>query len=240
MSQSAMDVLLGHRTIRSFKGDQVEDEKLELILKAGTRAATPAEMQFYSLIIVSESEMLAKLDVRSPVAIVACIDLHRHNRWMVSHDAVPLRGTTPELLFCFWDVAITLQNMAVAAESLGLGTLTAIREMHGLFALPEGVYPAAVLAIGYSDEDPKLRGRFPLEAVVHRDTYEVPPDSKLREWYGGHDEKWNTISSDRLEALGDKSCNNFAQVLSTLLKREAGWIETNLRDTGFCVARCTD
>ncbi|TFH11523.1 MAG: hypothetical protein E4H08_01005, partial [Candidatus Atribacteria bacterium] len=138
-----LDILMSHRTIRSFKADPVDAETLDLILKAGTRAATPAEMQFYSLIVVDDPEMLKKLDVRSPVAIVACVDLHRHNRWMAMRQGAPLQGTTRDLLFCFWDVALTLQNMAIAAESLGLGTLTAIRELYGLFDLPEGVYPAA-------------------------------------------------------------------------------------------------
>ncbi|MBE0635356.1 nitroreductase family protein, partial [Candidatus Bipolaricaulota bacterium] len=166
-----LDILMSHRTIRSFKADPVDAETLDLILKAGTRAATPAEMQFYSLIVVDDPEMLKKLDVRSPVAIVACVDLHRHNRWMAMRQGAPLQGTTRDLLFCFWDVALTLQNMAIAAESLGLGTLTAIRELYGLFDLPEGVYPAAVLALGYPDEDPALRSRFPLEAVVHHAFY---------------------------------------------------------------------
>ena len=49
-----------------------------------------------------EPEVLLKLNVASPVAIVACVDLHRHNRWCVSRGANPLKGTTPDLLFCFW------------------------------------------------------------------------------------------------------------------------------------------
>ena len=81
MSNPTVDLLLNHRSIRSFKPDRIEDDKLDLILKAGVRAATPAEMQFYSLIVVDDAETLTKLNVQSPLAIVACVDLHRHNRW---------------------------------------------------------------------------------------------------------------------------------------------------------------
>lgn len=237
MSNPTVDLLLNHRSIRSFKPDRIEDDKLDLILKAGVRAATPAEMQFYSLIVVDDAETLTKLNVQSPLAIVACVDLHRHNRWTTSHDASPLQGSTQDLLFCFWDAAITLQNMAVAAESLGLGTLTVVRQMHGFFDLPEGVYPAGVLSIGYADEDPPLRGRFPLEAIAHHGKYVVPTDERLQAWYDYMDEKWDIIPREKLHAIGDKSCTNFAQVLSALLKRETEWIETNLKDTGFGVAR---
>jgi FMN reductase (NADPH) len=239
MTQTALATLLGHRTIRSFKTDPIEKEKLDLILKAGTRSATPAEMQFYSLILVDDPETLARLNLSSPMAVVACIDLHRHNRWMASWNAAPLQGGVSDLLFCFWDVALTLQNMAIAAESLGLGTLTVVREMEDLFDLPEGVYPAGILGLGYASEDPPLRQRFPLEAVIHHAKYRVPTDEQLREWYESLDAKWNTIPRPRLEALGDKSCTNFAQVLSALLKRETGWIESNLQSTGYRAA-CGD
>jgi FMN reductase (NADPH) len=239
MTHQVLDTLLGHRSIRSFKTDRIEKEKLDHILRAGTRSATPAEMQFYSLILVDQPEMLARLEVRSPLAIVACIDLHRHNRWMASRNANPLQGTVSDLLFCFWDVALTLQNMVIAAESLGLGTLTVVREMQGLFDLPEGVYPAGILGLGYADEDPPLRQRFPLEAVVHHAKYRVPTDEQLQEWYGSLNAKWDTVPRPRLEALGDKSCTNFAQVLSALLKRETGWIESNLQSTGYRAA-CGD
>ncbi|MFC2094885.1 nitroreductase family protein [Candidatus Bipolaricaulota bacterium] len=236
MTNPTLDLLFGHRSIRSFKPERVEDEKLDLILTAGTRAATPAEMQFYSLIVVDEPELVAKLDATAPVVIVACIDLHRHNRWMASRQAMALQGSTSELLFCFWDIAITLQNMAIAAECLGLGTLTAVREMHGLFDLPEGVYPAAILALGYAAENPDLRPRFPLEAVVHRNAYHVPSDKNIQDWYRSLDDKWDVWPREALERLGDSSCQNFAQVLSALLSREVGWIEANLRDTGYAAA----
>jgi len=239
MTQEAIDLLLNRRSIRRYKPDPVDGDALDLILKAGTRSATPAEMQFYSFIVVDDRETLARLDVRSPVAIVACVDLHRHNRWATMRGAAPLEGTAPDLLFCFWDVALSIQNMVVAAESLGLGTLTAIRDMSGLFDLPDGVYPAGVLAIGHPDEAPPLRHRFPLEAVVHRGRYEPPTDEELEAWYRGLDDRWTTAPRGALLALGDESCTNYAQVLATLLRRETGWIRGNLEDTGLRVGEAS-
>jgi len=232
--------LLSHRSIRKYQERPVSPDLLNQILEAGARSATPAEMQFYSFILIDRPEVLKQMNCPAPLALVACIDLYRHNRWMQLRGADPLDGNAPDLLFCFWDVALAAQNIIVAAESLGLGTIVGIRDFTGILDTPEGVYPAAMIGLGYPDESPELRSRFPLAAIVHRDAYQVPSDDDVATWYGFLDRKWKEPLAERFSTKAGAPCKNYAEVLSALLTLETGWIANNLRRTGFTVAETAE
>ena len=75
------------------------------------------------------------------------------------------------------DVGICLQNATVAAESMGLGTVDigAIRinpiEITKILNLPKYCIPIVGLCVGYPDDDPALKPRFPPKAVCFENTY---------------------------------------------------------------------
>ena len=59
--KDAIEVLCGRRSIRKYKPDQITNEELELVLKAGTCAPTALNQQSPIIIAVQNKEEIAKL-----------------------------------------------------------------------------------------------------------------------------------------------------------------------------------
>ena len=92
---------------------------------------------------------------------------------------------TEQLLVASVDAALIAQNVVVAAESEGLGIcyIGGIRnnpqEVSELLNLPEHVYPAFGLCLGYPDQDPEVKPRLPLAAILKQDAYDDSDDEAL-------------------------------------------------------------
>ena len=102
----------------------------------------------------------------APVVIVVCADEDR------SSMGYGVRGKT---LYCIQDTAAAIQNIHLAAYSLGLGTcwIGAFREEEArrILKIPRGVRPVAMIAVGYAAEAPPPRSRRSLSQIVHYETF---------------------------------------------------------------------
>jgi len=254
MSNPVIDCLLNHRSVRKFLSKPLEPEKLELILKAGTRAATGGNLQLYSFVVVDDDAKKKELDSawpagpiqisKSPVAIVALVDLYRVKRWLELHSDREISTDQPLNFFLgMWDALIALQNMVVAAESIGLGTcyIGSILEMNiqKLLNVPEQVFPAGLVCMGYPDESPYLSMRLPMDAVVHRNSYSLPTDDDINSWYRERDNVWETLADNLKERLGKQNIFGIAQALAVqkfskeiVVKRSKG-ILNNFKNANF-------
>ncbi len=121
MTNQGINSLLNHRSIRKFKPDPVPDETIDLILQAGTRAASAGNLQAYSFAVVDKPALVKKLGSSAPIAVVALVDQYRLKRWFELHDAPFCNDRAINLFISYWDAVIALQNVVVAAESLVLG-----------------------------------------------------------------------------------------------------------------------
>lgn len=190
-----LECLMNHRSIRKFKPDPVPEETIETILRVGTRAATAGSIQPYAFIVIDQPELLKKISyIDAPLAIVAVVDQYRVKRYYELNDAPFYNDQAINLMISYWDATIALQNVVVAAESLGLGTvyigMILSMNLQEALGVPEHVVPAGLIALGYPDEEPELRPRLPLEAVVHRNGYQVPSDEDIAAWYREGDKAW--------------------------------------------------
>lgn len=76
------------------------------------------------------------------------------------------------------DVALASQNMAIAAESLGLGIcyIGGIRnnlvEVSQLLKTPDHVLPVFALVVGYPDQQTEKKPRAPFHHIYHENEYE--------------------------------------------------------------------
>jgi FMN reductase (NADPH) len=214
-----IDCLLQHRSIRKFLDKPIEVEVLDTILLAGTRAATAGNLQHYSLIVVDEpakkrlfwdDEMLD-----APTLIIAAVDEYRLKRWFEMNDAPFYFDQLSNLLIGYWDAIIALQNVVVAAESLGLGTVylgeIIAMDMEGILGIPPYVFPAGCVLVGYPDECPDLRPRLPLEAVVHRNGYHIPTDDEIRAWFKQKDKRWLGLPEETRKKFEARGITNWAQ-----------------------------
>lgn len=83
-------------------------------------------------------------------------------------------------MFAIFDAALVAENMVLAAEALGFGSLFVGRALPAFmsnpklmetFKIPFGTLPITLLCIGYPDEDPPTRPRLPMETALFVDTY---------------------------------------------------------------------
>ena len=131
MSNSTIDLLMSHRSIRRFEDRPLPDGVLESLIQCGQQASTSSNLQAYTVIHVADPERKKKLaelcadqvQIHQSAAFLAfCADLHRD--WMANqmHGVDRFDGDYVEaLMIATVDVALMMQNVAIAAESMGLG-----------------------------------------------------------------------------------------------------------------------
>ncbi len=181
-----MDTILNHRSIRKYKSNPVEAEKLDRILKAATRASTTGNMQVYSIVVTQEESKKEALwaahfkqDMvkEAPVHLTFCADFNRFTNWCEARGADPGYDNFLSFFTAAIDALLAAQNAALAAEDLNLGicylgTVTWMADRFvEILKLPKLVVPVAALVLGYPDEDPELVSRLPLDGVVHYESY---------------------------------------------------------------------
>lgn len=183
-----INLLMNHKSIRKYKNEPVTEEQLETIIAAGQMASSSSNVQAYSVIAVTDSELKDKVSSLAgnqayinecPVFLVWCADMYRlrETAEIQAAGVETYENTMENFVVSTIDVALAAQNAAVAAESLGLGVVyiggvrNNIEELSELLGLPELVYPVFGMCLGVPDQEPVLRPRLPLKAVLHRNGY---------------------------------------------------------------------
>lgn len=181
-----IDAILQHKSIRKYKSDNISNELLNKILIAGTRASTTGNMQVYSIIVSKDEQIKQKLweahfkqnmVLQAPVILTFCADFNRFNKWCEQRNAIPGYDNFLSFFTAAIDALLVAQNVALAAESKGLGicylgTTTYMAEsITDILKLPKFVVPITTLTLGYADENPPLTDRLPLESLIHFETY---------------------------------------------------------------------
>lgn len=142
------------RSIRAFKPDHVEDEKLNRILEAARLAPTAANRQpIYFVVVKDEKTKQALKDAyrqewfyTAPVIICAC--------------SIPKQAWVRNdgKNYCEVDVAIAMDHLVLGAWTEGLGTcwIAAFKPaiVKDVLKLPEGIEPVALTPLGYPKDVP--------------------------------------------------------------------------------------
>jgi nitroreductase len=153
-------------SVRAYKPDPVEEEKLQRVLEAARLAPTAANRQPFRLIVIHTAGREAELQriyrrkwfTQAPLVICAC--------------AIPAQGWVrmDDKPYTDVDVAIVMDHLILAATDLGLGTCwigafdpAAAREVLGL---PDGVEPILFTPLGYPAQQPGSKDRKPLSQLV--------------------------------------------------------------------------
>jgi nitroreductase len=160
------DVIRQRYSVRAYKPDVVEQEKLQQVLEAACLAPTAANRQPFQLLVISTAGREVALRriydrewfVQAPLVLCAC--------------AVPAQGwvRTDGKPYTDVDVTIAMDHLILAATELGLGTCwiaafdpSAAREV---LDLPEGVEPIVFTPLGYAADQPRPKRRKQMEELV--------------------------------------------------------------------------
>ncbi|MFC7680458.1 oxygen-insensitive NADPH nitroreductase [Paenibacillus sp. GCM10028914] len=233
-----ISLLMNHRSIRKYKSEQVTEEQLNTIIKAGQMASSSSSVQAYSVIAVSDPEQKRALSIlagnqayieQCSVFLVWCADLYRLQKVSESQlgDQPTCVDSTENLIVATADAALAAQNAAVAAESMGLGIVyiggvrNQIAEFSEQLNLPELVYPVFGMCVGYPDQDPGIRPRLPLESVLHHGAYDA---QRTVEEVKNYD---NTYTEYMRARSGDKPVASWSQFMA---KRLAEPVRLHMKD----------
>ncbi len=193
--RSVINLLKSRRSIRIFKPVSIPDYIVRLLVEAGSRA--PTYYQMYTFIWVKSLEKKEKLAElcrgeivkNASIVLLACGDLRRISRMldMLGHKHILSTDKHPvETIMSIFDTALAVENIIIAAESLGLGSvildcpLLYAPAIAQLFQLPRGVVPLVLVCIGVRGESPPLRPRLALNLILHEDTYKEPSEEELK------------------------------------------------------------
>ncbi len=171
-----LKLLRQRRSIRKFKPQAVEVEKIDQLCEAILRAPTSRNFQPCEFVLIDEPELLQRLKTAkahgtaffdtAPLAIVIAADPKRSDVWVE-------------------DCSIAAFAAQLAAEALGLkscwaqlrlrpheGEAGASEYVRKLVGLPEGFEVPIVIGIGYPDEEKAGHSRETLAAAkIHRNSY---------------------------------------------------------------------
>jgi nitroreductase len=154
-------------SVRAYKPDPVEPEKLQQILEAARLAPTAANRQPFQLIVIHtegrENELQAIYHrdwfVQAPILICA-VGVPR-NSWVRSDD---------NRRYLDVDLAIVMDHLILAAADQGLGTCWIgafnARAARAALSLPDDVEPLIFTPLGYPADLPGPKERKPLEELV--------------------------------------------------------------------------
>lgn len=219
-----LETIFNHRSIRNYLEKEIEENVLNKILEAGTRASTTGNMQVYSMIVTRDKQIRQKLweahfkqnmVLQAPVHITFCADFNRFNKWCRQRKATPGYDNFLSFFTAAIDALLASQNVALAAEAHGLGicylgTVTYMADrITEILELPQDVVPVAAIVMGYPVEMPRLTDRLPLKAVVHYEKYSDYTESFVDEIYT---EKEATELTAKL--LKENSKDTLAQVFT--------------------------
>jgi nitroreductase len=211
-------LLLERSSCRSFEDREIPREVLDLVFEAGTRAPTGGNLQPFSIIKITDSQTKVRLAelvggqrfvATAPVDLLFCLDYHRLERWARLEKA-PFAAASSFRHFWigFQDTIIAAQNICTAADALGLGSvyvgtvLECLRELRGLFKLPNGVFPIVLLSLGYPKVRPAPKKKLAVPVIVHDGAYRELPDSELLAAFESKYPGWKKeVTDERLERI---------------------------------------
>ena len=197
MDNKFIDVIFSLRTVRNFKIEQVEDEKLSLILKAANSAPSSGNTQPWEFIVVKDLQTKKRIkDI-----ISSTWKNHVLNRLSEIDDktrriydgATQLVNNSEKIpimiLACldlqksskseeakFASIYPAVQNILLAAHSIGLGTCLTTHgctpsrgeeEVKSILGIPEYVKLAALIFLGHPVKILGPPKRHDLSTVVH-------------------------------------------------------------------------
>ena len=163
---SFLELAAKRYSVRAYKPDSVEEEKLQAVLEAARLAPTAANKQPFQLIVMRTQGREAELKRIYPQAwfsqapIVVCICAVPAQAWKRSD------GKN----YADVDATIAMDHLILAAADLGLGTCwvgafdaAAAREV---LRTPQGVEPIAFTPVGYPADAARPKKRKPLSDLV--------------------------------------------------------------------------
>ena len=169
-NQAAIENIMTRSSIRHFKEQPVEQEKIDIMLKAAMAAPTAVNLQPWHFIVITDKAIMKALSGPSPANAPLLIAVCGNTDKNVLPD-----GETKVPDFWVEDVSAATENLLLAAHALGLGAvwtaaypaMDRVEVIAKVLGCPKNIVPLAVVRIGYPDEEPKIKNKFKEENISY-------------------------------------------------------------------------
>lgn len=168
-----LDAISTRRSIRRYTDEPVAQEQIETLLRAAMSAPSAGNQQPWRFVVVTDSKQLERLSTatqyaqpmgRAKLGLVVCGDTrdNKHPGYWVQ------------------DCSAAIENLLLAAHAIGLGGVwigvhpheERVTNVRSICAVPEGVVPLAMVALGVPAEAKPQPDRYE-PSYVHRDMWTV-------------------------------------------------------------------
>ena len=169
------EAIKGRRSVRAFQRRDVSDGDVAKLIDAAIWAPSAGNIQPWEFVIIRKPEGKRRLVEaawgqsfieEAGVVIVVCASENRSSQRY---------GDRGKSLYCIQDTAAAIQNIHLAACSLGLGTCWVgafkEQEVSQILNVPEGMRPVAIVPVGYAAESASPRSKRPMDQIVHNETF---------------------------------------------------------------------
>lgn len=189
--------LLERKSVRVFTEEPVTAEIKAQLFQCAAAAPTAGNQQLYTILDITDQGLKDRLAVScdnqpfiatAPVVLIFCADASKWYQGFQHFGCEPRKPGAGDLMLAVCDAVIAAQNVVTAAHSLGLGScyigdIMERREEHQeMLKLPKYVFPAAMLMLGYPNQQQKERQkpqRQPMSMVVRENGYVPFTDDEL-------------------------------------------------------------
>ena len=158
-----MNAIFSRRSVRSFKDQPIENDKIDLLLRAAMQAPSACNSQPWEFIVITNKQTLSSI-----------ASIHPHAGMCTSADLAILVLATPgrqdgiSAGFYPVDCAAAMQNILLEAAHLDLGACCCgiypkenlMHEFKEFFGVPAGIIPFCLIAVGYPEKTPNPEDRF--------------------------------------------------------------------------------
>ena len=159
MSREKIGFILNRRSCRDFSSKPLKEGDVEILIEALRKAPSAGNIQPWFFYVVTNETVKSELVkaaygqsfiADAPVVFVVCADPQASGKCY---------GNRGETLYCIQDTAAAVENLLLAATSLGYGScwIGAFNEDKARKALniPENLWPVGIVPVGYG----KLSGQ---------------------------------------------------------------------------------
>ncbi len=168
--QAAIENIMTRTSIRKYKDQPVEQEKIDIMLKAAMAAPTAVNLQPWHFIVIDDKKTIEMLSgqqpTNAPLLIAICGDTDK----TTMPDG---KSKLPD----FWvqDVSAATENLLLAAHAQGLGAvwtgvypaMERVADVANVLNCPNNIIPVAVVRVGYPDEAPAPKDKFKQENISY-------------------------------------------------------------------------
>ncbi|NGP43561.1 oxygen-insensitive NADPH nitroreductase [Bacillaceae bacterium SIJ1] len=239
-----IELLKNHRSVRNFLDKPIAKEMEEAILQSARFASTSSYLQAFTIIIVrdlNKRKVLREVTrdqeyvEKNGLFLVFCADFHKHIELAQRYD----RQLEQSLLHAeaytvgVVDAALAAQNVAIAAESLGLGICyigglrNDLHKVSECLNIPSHVVPLFGMSIGHPAKETDKKPRLPASVLFHEDTYQDERIAQIDEY----DEIVSDYYQERTK--GKRSDSWSDQATQTLAAPKRTYLLNYLQNQGF-------